>query len=64
MNFAKETNADLVIAALPVNEEDAKRMGIMKVHPDYSVVEFHEKPQEQEHLNSVKRHQKVTPLRH
>lgn len=37
MNFAKETNADLVIAALPVNKEDAKRMGIMKVYPDYSV---------------------------
>ena len=54
MNFAKETNADLVIAALPVNEEDAKRMGIMKVHPDYSVAEFHEKPQEQEHLNSLR----------
>jgi glucose-1-phosphate adenylyltransferase len=54
MNFAKETNADLVIAALPVNEEDAKRMGIMNVRPDYSVAEFHEKPQEQEHLNSLR----------
>ena len=54
MNFAKETNADLVIAALPVNEEDAKRMGIMKVRPDYSLAEFHEKPQEQEHLNSLR----------
>ena len=40
MHFAKETNADLVIAALPVNEEDAKRMGIMKVNRDYSVTEF------------------------
>ncbi len=54
MNFAKETNADLVIAALPVNEEDAKRMGVMKVHPDYSVAEFHEKPQAQEHINSLR----------
>lgn len=54
INFAKETNADLVIAALPVNEEDAKRMGIMKVNPDYSVTEFHEKPQEKEHLNGLR----------
>ena len=54
IQFAKETNADLVIAALPVNEEDAKRMGIMRVNPDYSVTEFHEKPQEQEHLNSLR----------
>lgn len=54
INFAKETNADLVIAALPVNEEDAKRMGIMKLNKDYSVTEFYEKPQEQELLNHLR----------
>ncbi len=54
INFAKETNADLVIAALPVNEEDAKRMGILKLNKDYVVTEFYEKPQEQEILNQLR----------
>lgn len=54
MNFAKETNADLVIAALPVNEEDAKRMGIMKLDKDGFITEFYEKPQEQELLNHLR----------
>jgi glucose-1-phosphate adenylyltransferase len=54
IDFAKETSADLVIAALPVNEEDAKRMGIMKLNEDYSVTEFYEKPQEQELLNQLR----------
>jgi glucose-1-phosphate adenylyltransferase len=54
LHFAKETNADLVIAALPVNKEDAKRMGIMKLNPDYSVIEFFEKPQNQELLNHLR----------
>jgi len=54
IDFAKETDADLVIAALPVNEEDAKRMGIMKLNEDYSVTEFYEKPQEQELLNHLR----------
>lgn len=54
IHFAKETDADLVIAALPVNEEDAKRMGIMKLSKDYSVIEFYEKPQEQELLNELR----------
>ena len=52
--FAKETGADLVIAALPVNEEDAKRMGIMKLRRDGFITEFHEKPQEQELLNQLR----------
>lgn len=54
IHFAKETDADLVIAALPVNEEDAKRMGIMKLNHDYSVTEFSEKPQDQELLNHLR----------
>lgn len=54
IDFAKETSADLVIAALPVNEEDAKRMGIMKLNEDYSITEFYEKPQEQELLNHLR----------
>lgn len=51
VRFAKKTNADLVVATLPVDEEDAKRMGIMKIN-EHSIIEnFCEKPQEQEQLN-------------
>jgi glucose-1-phosphate adenylyltransferase len=53
IRFAKETDADLVVAALPVNEEDAKRMGIMKLNKDGFITEFHEKPQEQELLSHL-----------
>lgn len=54
IHFAKETDADLVVAALPVDEEDAKRMGIMKLDENSFVKEFHEKPQEQEQLNHLR----------
>lgn len=45
IHFAKETNADLVVASLLVNEEDAKRMGIMKLNHEHFITEFYEKPQ-------------------
>lgn len=54
IHFAKKTNADLVIAALCVNEEDAKRMGIMKMNEDGFITEFHEKPQQQDLLNQLR----------
>ncbi len=54
IHFAKETNADLVVAALPVNEADAKRMGIMKIDENSFINEFYEKPQEQEHLDRLR----------
>lgn len=53
IHFAKETEADLVVAATPVDEEDAKRMGIMKVDENFRVKEFHEKPQTEEQLNHL-----------
>lgn len=53
VQFAKQTDADLVVASLPVNEHDAKRMGIMKIDESFSVKEFYEKPQEQELLNRL-----------
>lgn len=46
MRFAKKTDADVVIAALPVNGDDAQRMGILKIDDDDFVVDFIEKPQE------------------
>lgn len=52
--FAKQTNADLVVATLPVNEEDAKRMGLMKIDPSYQIKQFVEKPQQKEILDTFK----------
>lgn len=44
MQYALETDADLVVAALPVSEPDAKRMGLLKFNEDRFVTEFQEKP--------------------
>lgn len=46
LSFAKSTDADVVIAALPVNAQDATRMGILKVNSHNFVTNFHEKPQD------------------
>jgi glucose-1-phosphate adenylyltransferase len=54
MIFAKEIDADLVVAALPVNENDAKRMGILQVNEDNIVKGFVEKPQEKETLDKMR----------
>ncbi len=42
--FAKKTDADLVIASLPVEEAEAKRMGLLKINARKEIVEFSEKP--------------------
>lgn len=52
--FAKDTDADLVIASLPVNAKDATRMGIMKVDAHDFVVDFHEKPKDEALLSTLK----------
>jgi glucose-1-phosphate adenylyltransferase len=52
--FAQETGADVTIAALPVAEAEAKRMGVLKVNEDSCVTEFHEKPQKKELLDHMK----------
>jgi glucose-1-phosphate adenylyltransferase len=41
---AERQDADLVIAALPVEEREAKRMGVMKIDSGGRVVDFIEKP--------------------
>lgn len=46
LRFAKETDADLVIASLPVTAQDASRLGILKVNEQDFVVDFYEKPQD------------------
>ncbi len=44
LNFAKTQDADLVIASIPVEEEEAKRMGLLKIDSSCRIQEFHEKP--------------------
>lgn len=46
VQFGKETDADLVIASLPVTAEDASRMGILKVNSEHLVTDFYEKPKD------------------
>lgn len=45
VEFAIEKDADLVIAALPIPEEDAKRMGDMQIDSTHKILDFIEKPQ-------------------
>ncbi len=42
--FAKKTDADLVVAALPVEVSEAKRMGLLRINDHNQVLEFAEKP--------------------
>jgi glucose-1-phosphate adenylyltransferase len=44
--FAQSVDADVVVAALPVNAQDATRMGILKVNNRNFITDFYEKPQE------------------
>lgn len=53
IQFAREKNADLTIASLPVDKENAHRMGILKIDEDANVQEFYEKPQEDELLQKL-----------
>ena len=46
IDFAKKKKADLVIASLPVGEEEAKRMGVMQIDKNQKVLDFYEKPKE------------------
>lgn len=50
LDFAKKNQADLTIATLPVNEEEARRMGVMKIDSNFNIVDFFEKPQTQDIL--------------
>ncbi|MBA3957230.1 MAG: NTP transferase domain-containing protein [Parachlamydiaceae bacterium] len=54
VRFAQETDADLVVAALPVAESEAKRMGVLKINEDRFITEFYEKPQAREVLDHMR----------
>lgn len=42
--FAKKSDADLVVASLPVEEAEAKRMGLLSINAKNEILEFVEKP--------------------
>ena len=46
LDFHKENNADVTIAALEVPWEEAPRFGLMNTHDDARIYEFEEKPPE------------------
>lgn len=51
VRFAQEANADMTIAAQPVNHKNAKRMGLLRVAEESSLLtDFYEKPQHEEVL--------------
>jgi glucose-1-phosphate adenylyltransferase len=54
LECAKQTDADLIIASLLVNENDAKRMGVMQVNDDQFISSFQEKPQEKRELKKLR----------
>lgn len=49
-----ESKAAVTIAALPVQESEARSCGIMRIQADGRVIDFEEKPKTQEKLNRVR----------
>lgn len=54
LRFAQETDADMVVASLPVGERDAGRMGILQVDDRNMITAFHEKPQEAKEIAQLR----------
>ncbi|MBA3816462.1 MAG: glucose-1-phosphate adenylyltransferase [Parachlamydiaceae bacterium] len=54
LHFAQKTDADLVIATLPIDDHDAKRMGVLQVDENDFIVSFKEKPQEKTEIDSMR----------
>lgn len=44
IEFAKEKDADLVIASMKIEEKEAQRMGVLKIDQKQRVLDFFEKP--------------------
>ncbi|MGK5594761.1 MAG: sugar phosphate nucleotidyltransferase [Parachlamydiaceae bacterium] len=51
LHFAIEKDADLVVASIPVEESNAKRMGLLKRNSELFVTDFTEKPQDEKTLS-------------
>jgi glucose-1-phosphate adenylyltransferase len=54
VDFAKETDADAVVATLPVSKKDCSRMGIMKIDRNQMITDFIEKPQDDKVIESMR----------
>lgn len=52
--FATRTDADLVVATLPIGTADAKRMGVMQIDRHKFITNFFEKPQETNLLHQLR----------
>jgi glucose-1-phosphate adenylyltransferase len=53
LDFAIAKDADLVIASLPVEEPEARRMGLLKLDPAMKVLQFMEKPTDAKVLQAL-----------
>jgi glucose-1-phosphate adenylyltransferase len=53
IEWAEESDSDVVVATLPVGAKDAKRMGIMKVNEDQQIIDFLEKPSTEQDLSRM-----------
>jgi glucose-1-phosphate adenylyltransferase len=51
VQFAKKEDADMVIASIPVEEQEARRMGLLKIDASCHALEFSEKPSDPNILN-------------
>jgi glucose-1-phosphate adenylyltransferase len=51
IRFAHEKKAEMVVAALCVEESEARRMGLMRIDEEGQIQDFKEKPQEKAVLN-------------
>lgn len=54
MKVALETDADVVIAALPVEESQVNRLGILKINQDARITDFVEKPSDKKLVEKLK----------
>lgn len=52
--YAIQKDVDVLVATLPVDAKDAKRMGIMKINEDHHITEFFEKPSDEAVLERLK----------
>jgi glucose-1-phosphate adenylyltransferase len=59
LQFAQETNADLVISTTMTSKEEAKRMGVLKIDGRHFITDFCEKPQEEALLRKMISHPRM-----
>lgn len=64
LDFARERDADVVVASLPVNGTDAQRMGVLKVDANNFITDFYEKPQDHEILEQFRSPSEVLERSH